>query len=509
MRYLVATFIFFAGMGTLWAEISQEMNYQGHLFDAQQNPLSGVYDFEFRIYDVAEAGIPVWSEIQHDIDVDSGIFHVMLGTTNPLTMDFNGSFWLETVIEGEVLQPRQSLSAVSQAHHAKDVYDENIHPSSISISGYGVIVDSSGQWVGDPTGLTGPIGPQGPTGPQGLQGIQGPAGPQGERGPTGDQGLPGITGPMGPQGLQGIQGPAGPQGERGPTGDQGLPGITGPMGPQGLQGIQGPAGPQGIQGPTGATGPIAGLDKQLSYNDNGSSGGANIYYDKSTGNVGIAASDPAFRLDIPGAGNNNQTVAKFGDGAGAIFVVHNDPLITANAYYDGGWYYNGDGRASLIDLLDGELRFYSAPQGTAGSAMVPGSEKLKITSDGAVGIGTASPQSRLDVTDGYVQSDRFWYRDYRISTTNSAVVLDRTGNPLPTNFVGLLFCAVTGTNATGTSFWMVKRWSNENVSIERITSFGSTGSNTPEIFNDNGVIKVRLYDHPSDYNVRIRVEQLW
>ena len=79
---------------------------------------------------------------------------------------------------------------------------------NIAIAGTPVI-NSSGQWVGSPSGLQGPIGPQGAAGPQG------PAGATGAQGPTGPQGLQGVQGPMGTTGPQGLQGPAGPQGPAG------------------------------------------------------------------------------------------------------------------------------------------------------------------------------------------------------------------------------------------------------------------------------------------------------
>ena len=53
---------------------------------------------------------------------------------------------------------------------------------NISISGFEVI-DDTGKWVGDPTGLQGPQGEQGPQGPQGQQGPQGAQGPPGESEP--------------------------------------------------------------------------------------------------------------------------------------------------------------------------------------------------------------------------------------------------------------------------------------------------------------------------------------
>lgn len=63
---------------------------------------------------------------------------------------------------------------------------------NIAVNGR-VIINNSGMWVGNPTGLQGPPGPQGPEGPQGQpgpQGEQGPAGPQGPPGPQEPHGIP-------------------------------------------------------------------------------------------------------------------------------------------------------------------------------------------------------------------------------------------------------------------------------------------------------------------------------
>jgi hypothetical protein len=75
----------------------------------------------------------------------------------------------------------------------------DIRPRSVTISGFGEVIDPNGRWVGDPSGLQGPEGPVGPTGPQGI------AGPQG------------LTGAVGPTGPQGVAGPVGPTGPAGPT----------------------------------------------------------------------------------------------------------------------------------------------------------------------------------------------------------------------------------------------------------------------------------------------------
>ncbi len=265
-------------MGAALAAVPQQISYQGHLMDPDGNPLSGTYDFVFHIYDTDTGGVANWSEIQNGIPVQDGIFQVVLGAVTPITLDFTTNYWLEIAVDGETMLPRQPLTSVGTALNAQDVSGQDIHPRSIRIDGYGLIVNEQGQWVGDPTGLIGPTGPQGepgiqgvqgeagpqgvpgPTGPQGVQGVQGETGPQGVRGltgPQGIQGIQGVPGPTGSQGIQGVQGETGPQGVRGPTGPQGIQGIqgmTGPIGPQGIQGVRGETGPQGVRGPTGLQG---------------------------------------------------------------------------------------------------------------------------------------------------------------------------------------------------------------------------------------------------------------
>ena len=96
-------------------------------------------------------------------------------------------------------------------------------------------------------------------------------------------GPPGPVGPQGPAGADGADGAQGPQGEQGPPGEQGL---------------QGPAGADGADG---APGPVGGADMEVIYNDNGNAAGAEVYYDKFTGNVGIGTTTPQRVLHISDA----------------------------------------------------------------------------------------------------------------------------------------------------------------------------------------------------------------
>ncbi len=318
---LFLLFILMTGSINTLGAIPQQISYQGHLFDADGLPLNGTYPFTFSLFDADTGGTALWTETQASIPIQEGVFNVSLGEINPIDLDFAGSLWLEVTIGDETLSPRMPLTSVGQAYHAQDVSDETIHPRSIAISGYGEVISSAGEWMGETTGLIGPTGPQGPIGPQGIQGIAGPTGPVGPQGiqgdigpqgPTGPQGIQGDIGPQGPAGPQGIQGDIGPQGPigpqgiqgdigpQGPTGPQGIQGDIGPQGPTGPQGSQGDIGPQGPTGPQGTTGPIAGLDTQVIYNDNGSSAGAEIYYDNASDNVGIGITTPTEKLHVGG-----------------------------------------------------------------------------------------------------------------------------------------------------------------------------------------------------------------
>ncbi len=311
--FITVLFLMF-GYGIGIAGIPHEINYQGHLMDGAGNPLSGFLTFEFRLFDAEVLGNQLWSEIQ-DVEVVDGIFDVTLGKSIPVDLSFDGSFWLEIEVSDEILSPRQKLTSVGQSYQAEDVLNQDIHPRSITIEGVGEVINESGQWVGDPTGLIGPTGPQGIQGSTGAAGPQGVPGEQGPVGPTGPQGVPGDQGPVGPTGPQGVpgeQGPVGPTGPQGVPGEQGPVGPTGPLGLQGIQGLQGPTGPkgdtgdQGIRGPTGpqgVTGPVAGENMQLTYNDNGTAAGADVYYDAVSENVGIGTSVPIDKLDVNGGIN--------------------------------------------------------------------------------------------------------------------------------------------------------------------------------------------------------------
>lgn len=198
------------------AKVPNTVNHQGRLFDSKGLPATGTKTITFAIYAKANdsVGAELWKET-HSVSLDDGYFTVSVGSSTAFGAGlFDGSErYLGITVDSDTeMTPRSAIASVPYALVAENVVGD-ISPASVSISGFGEVINSSGEWVGALTGLLGPTGPQGP---MGLQGLPGPQGPQGDPGPMGLQGLPGPQGPQGDPGPQGIPGAMGPQGPQGP-----------------------------------------------------------------------------------------------------------------------------------------------------------------------------------------------------------------------------------------------------------------------------------------------------
>ncbi|WP_272423625.1 collagen-like protein [Polyangium jinanense] len=231
-----------AGAVAAEAAVPQTITHQGRLYDADNAPVNGTLKVKFALYADPAAVDPIWSEA-HDITFEEGYFSANLGTLTPFEKNvFDGSvrYLGVTVGDDPEMTPRAPVQSVPYAMVAGDAIGD-IHPTSVWVDGT-IVIDGTGKWVGDPTGLVGPEGPQGPVG------ATGPQGPKGDTGATGAKGTTGATGATGSQGPKGETGATGPEGPKGATGATGAKGATGDTGPTG------PTGPTGATGPKGATG---------------------------------------------------------------------------------------------------------------------------------------------------------------------------------------------------------------------------------------------------------------
>jgi hypothetical protein len=162
MWVLIALLLVAFGAGIARAQ-DNSITFQGQL---KQNGalVNGTPTLEFRLYDQLVGGNQIGTPITRNaVPVADGLFSVDL--------DFgagafaSGKRFIETVVDGQALSPRQAVNAAPIA--------------TFAISGA--------------PGPQGPIGPAGPSGPVGQQGVAGPSGTTGPIGPPGPKGAPGAT----------------------------------------------------------------------------------------------------------------------------------------------------------------------------------------------------------------------------------------------------------------------------------------------------------------------------
>ena len=221
-----------------------------------------------------------------------------------------------------------------------------------------------------------------------------------------------ILQPAGAPGEAGTPGPAGEGGLAGSKGDPGRMGEPGPAGPPG------PAGERGIPGPMGAPG--------VGWAENKDGG---HLFNTNTGGVGIGTNVPSSRLEIRGP------MSVFADAPGrpkppsaAVSVLHlfstdQTVLGKGNQLFIG----STDGRPALAQIgfgwsngwndkvppfAAGVVGFMATKEGLNGTGIAgdlifatrsealeskPPTERMRITSEGRVGIGTSAPILELDV----------------------------------------------------------------------------------------------------------------
>jgi hypothetical protein len=138
--------------------VPSQINYQGYLCNASDtSAYSGTVDMTFRLYDSETDGVVWWVENHTGVEVVKGLFSVNLGENNAIPAPlFDGSiWWLEIVVDGEVLSPRKKLVSVGYSYRSQiadtayhSVYVDSIStPLTLSDSLYGTVLEVENKWV--------------------------------------------------------------------------------------------------------------------------------------------------------------------------------------------------------------------------------------------------------------------------------------------------------------------------------------------------------------------------
>lgn len=147
-----------------------------------------------------------------------------------------------------------------------------------------------------------------------------------------------------------------------------------------------------------------------------SEGGAEAMRITSAGNVGIGTTTPAVKLDVSGDMNVRNIETGFGLTSGEVAVISLGSGRSGDGDTSIGFYYTAlagqadaflgcavDGASATLQFnfgnnsANGDINFSTAAGTGAVITRTNGSERMRVTSAGNVGIGTSAPTSLLDV----------------------------------------------------------------------------------------------------------------
>lgn len=129
---LLAAIHLFLCVQVIWGQIPSTMSYQGVLINVDGTLMpDGNYSLNFRLYNAAEEGDILWEESQN-VSVLNGIFNVILGSLNPLDIQFEHQYWLGVTVGADAeLTPRIQLTSSAYSLNSRSVQDSSITGNKI------------------------------------------------------------------------------------------------------------------------------------------------------------------------------------------------------------------------------------------------------------------------------------------------------------------------------------------------------------------------------------------
>ena len=106
-----------------FADVPRLISYQGRLTNAVGVPITGSHRITFKLYTVASGGLAIWTENQTTTLNAEGLYNVMLGdsTNFPLSVDYSVAYWLGIAVDGGAEICRYQFGASPYALNIADV----------------------------------------------------------------------------------------------------------------------------------------------------------------------------------------------------------------------------------------------------------------------------------------------------------------------------------------------------------------------------------------------------
>lgn len=110
----------------VYAVAPKTMSYQGFLQDDDGIPINGAVNLRFRPYTTISSGSHVWQEIHNGVQVENGVFNVILGEKTAFNLTFDKQYFLGVRVNTDSeLSPRHQLTAVPYALVSRDVKNDD------------------------------------------------------------------------------------------------------------------------------------------------------------------------------------------------------------------------------------------------------------------------------------------------------------------------------------------------------------------------------------------------
>ena len=155
-KTIILSVVILFALSLLSQSVPNLIDYQGGITDENGNYVNGEESIVFSIYGVETGGTALWTETQ-SVHVFNGLFHVLLGSVNPLPDNLfdEPNRWISINVDGYgEMEPRGRIASVGLAANADKLdgldateIESNAVPSGCILLWYGSIATIPDGWV--------------------------------------------------------------------------------------------------------------------------------------------------------------------------------------------------------------------------------------------------------------------------------------------------------------------------------------------------------------------------